>query len=86
MNEEHDMMARLKKFLAATVAAAALTAALALPVLAHGAQTLPNAACNGGTATAHASLGSNAAGHDRIAHADHVDGSTCVHMNPTAGH
>lgn len=78
-------MARLKKVFAATMAAAALTAALALPALAHGPQTLPSAACNGGTATAHTSLGPNAAGHDRIPHS-HDGFVTCVHLNPSAGH
>lgn len=50
---------------------------------AHGPQSLPEAACNAGTGNAHASLGANAQGHDRIPH-DH--GFGCVHLNPTASH
>lgn len=52
------------------------------PVLAHGPQTLPDAACNAGTMNAHGSLGANAAGHDRIPHS-HDGGGTCVHLNPS---
>ena len=52
------------------------------PVLGHGPQALPGAACNEGTLTAHGSLGPNAAGHDRIPHS-HDAGVTCVHLNPS---
>ena len=60
----------------------ALLLSLIVPVLAHGPQTLPDAACNAGTMTAHGSLGANAAGHDRIPHS-HDAGASCVHLNPT---
>ena len=78
-------MASFKRITAALIAAAALSLALAIPALAHGPQTLPGAACNAGTGTAHGSLGANAAGHDRIPHS-HDGGVTCVHLNPTAAH
>lgn len=55
---------------------------LGAPVLAHGPQALPGAACNDGTLTAHGSLGSSAMGHDRIPHS-HDGGVTCVHLNPS---
>lgn len=76
-------MEPLRRTFVAAVAAALMTLALALPTLAHGPQSLPEAACNRGTATAHGSLGSSAMGHDRIPH-DH--GFGCVHLNPTANH
>ena len=60
----------------------ALLLSMIAPVLGHGPQTLPGAACNEGTMTAHGSLGSNAAGHDRIPHS-HDAGVTCVHLNPS---
>lgn len=76
-------MSALRRTLIAAMAAVILTLLLALSALAHGPQSLPEAACNGGTATAHGSLGAGAMGHDRIPH-DH--GFGCVHLNPTAGH
>lgn len=78
-------MDSFKRMAAAVIAAAALSLAVAIPALAHGPQTLPGAACNAGTGTAHGSLGANAAGHDRIPHS-HDEGATCVHLNPTAAH
>ena len=77
-------MDNLKRVAAAILAAAALSLAVAIPALAHGPQTLPDAACNAGTGNAHGSLGVNAAGHDRIPHSH--NGDTCVHLNPTAAH
>lgn len=59
-----------------------LMLSLIVPVLAHGPQALPDAACNAGTMNAHESLGSNAAGHDRIPHS-HDGGGSCVHLNPS---
>ena len=76
-------MTRLRRLAVSTGAALLLAVALALPALAHGPQSLPEAACNAGTANAHGSLGPSAMGHDRIAH-DH--GFGCVHLNPSSGH
>jgi hypothetical protein len=78
-------MDSFKRMAAAVIAAAALSLAVAIPALAHGPQTLPDAACNAGTGTAHGSLGANAAGHERIPH-QHEAGAPCVHLNPTAAH
>ena len=64
------------------LAAALLALSLAAPVMAHGPQPLPLAACNDGTTTAHGSLGSSAQGHDRMPHS-HDGGMTCVHLNPS---
>lgn len=75
-------MAKLKTPLFAVLAALLLALSLAVPVMAHGPQPLPLAACNEGTMTAHGSLGPNAAGHDRIPHS-HDGGVTCVHLNPS---
>ncbi len=75
-------MAKLKSRYLGIPAASLLVLGLAVPVLAHGPQQLPAAACNEGTMTAHGSLGSNARGHDRIPHS-HDGGVTCVHLNPS---
>jgi len=75
-------MNQFRRTLMATIAAALLALVLAVPALGHGPQSLPEPACNTGTATAHGSLGAAAMGHDRIPH-DH--GFGCVHLNPTAG-
>jgi hypothetical protein len=76
-------MEALRRTVLAGFAAALLSLVLALPALAHGPQSLPEAACNAGTGTAHGSLGPSAMGHDRIPH-DH--GFGCVHLKPTASH
>lgn len=73
-------MAKLKIPLRAVLATLLLALSLAVPVLAHGPQPLPLAACNEGTMTAHGSLGPSAQGHDRIPHS-HDGGVTCVHLN-----
>jgi hypothetical protein len=75
-------MAKPKNPLIAVLAALLLALSLVIPVMAHGPQPLPLAACNEGTMTAHGSLGPNAAGHDRIRHG-HDGGVTCVHLNPS---
>lgn len=68
-------MARLKRLFAATFVAAALTAALALPVLAH---PLPTEACNEESATARTSA--NAAATERMPHSHPEFGLPCVHV------
>lgn len=76
-------MTPLRRILPPMAAAILLVLALATPALGHGPQSLPDAPCNAGTATAHGSLGSAAKGHEHIPH-DH--GFGCVHLNPTAAH
>lgn len=75
-------MRRARTFLIGLSVSLALLLSLVGPVLGHGPQALPGAACNDGTMTAHGSLGPNAAGHDRIPHS-HDGGVTCVHLNPS---
>jgi len=75
-------MRRARTYLAGLGVSLALSIALAAPVLGHGPQALPGAACNGGTMNAHGSLGPNAKGHDHIPHS-HDGGVTCVHLNPS---
>ncbi len=76
-------MTRLRRLAVSTGAALLLAVALALPALAHGPQSLPQAACNAGTANARGMLGPSSPGWDRAPH-DH--GFGCVHLNPSAGH
>ena len=76
-------MHRAHRFVTTGIAILALAFALAAPAYAHGPQSLPEAACNDGTATAHSNIPGHAAGHDHVPH-DH--GFGCVHINPTASH
>lgn len=75
-------MARVRTLLVGLALGGALSLTAMAPVLGHGPQVLPDAACNEGTMNAHGSLGANAAGHDRIPHS-HDGGATCVHLNPS---
>ncbi len=75
-------MRRARAILIGLSVSLALLLSVVAPVLGHGPQALPDAACNEGTMTAHGSLGPNAAGHDRIPHS-HDSGVTCIHLNPS---